>query len=217
MTHPYPWVKWYALLIFSGIILFQRAIREIDMASLQDQLLKAGLVDEKKAKKAKKDKRKQNKVAHKSKEQLVDETKLAAQQAKAEKAEKDRELNRQRQQEAEQKAFAAQVKQLIQVNKIDKGKADIGYNFEHAGKFKKIYVNAELQNLLSRGRLAIVAFSEADETVFEVVPVPVAEKIAQRDESSVILINNKEDTSTTITSEEEDWYADYEIPDDLMW
>jgi hypothetical protein len=31
------------------------------MASLQEQLLKAGLVDEKKAKKANKDKRKQNK------------------------------------------------------------------------------------------------------------------------------------------------------------
>ena len=186
------------------------------MASLQDQLLKAWLVDEKKAKKAKKDKRKQNKVAHKSKEQVVDEAKLAAQQTKAEKTEKDRELNRQRQQEAEQKAFAAQVKQLIQVNKIDKGKADIGYNFEHAGKFKKIYVNAELQNLLSRGRLAIVAFSEANETTFEVVPVPVAEKIAQRDESSVILLNDTEQASAS-TSEEDDWYADYEIPDDLMW
>ncbi len=43
------------------------------MASLQDQLLKAGLVDEDKAKKANKAKRKQAKVDRRSKEKTVDD------------------------------------------------------------------------------------------------------------------------------------------------
>ena len=43
------------------------------MSSLQDQMLKAGLVDTKKAKKVSKEKRKNTKVQHKSKEIVVDE------------------------------------------------------------------------------------------------------------------------------------------------
>ena len=46
--------------------------------SLQDQLLKAGLVDKKKASKAKKQKHKQSKVKQKNKIEAVDEAKVAA-------------------------------------------------------------------------------------------------------------------------------------------
>ena len=53
--------------------------------SLQDQLLKAGLVDQKKAKKVKQEKRKQAKQTPKG-QQLEDEIKLAARQAQAEKS-----------------------------------------------------------------------------------------------------------------------------------
>ncbi len=58
------------------------------MASLQEQLLKAGIADEKKAKKIKQEQRKAKK-ANKGKPQ-VDEGKLAAQRALAEKAERPR-------------------------------------------------------------------------------------------------------------------------------
>ena len=188
------------------------------MASLQDQLLKAGLVDEKKAKKANKDKRKQNKQAFKSKQPQLDENKIAAQKALQEKAEKDRELNRQQQEQANQKAIAAQIIQLIEVNKIDRRNGDIAYNFEHGGKFKKIYVTKKLQDLLSRGQLAIVSLDTGKEERFEIVAKPVADKVAQRDEKAIALLNTKTaDSSDAQTSEEDDWYADYEIPDDLMW
>ena len=185
------------------------------MASLQDQLLQAGLVNEKKAKQAKKEQRKKTKQAHKSKQAPIDENKAAAQQTLKDKAEKDRLLNLQQQEQANQKAIAAQVKQLVTLNKINRKDGDIAYNFEHGGKFKKIYVNKKMQDLLSRGQLAIISIDGPAETRFEVVVKPVAEKIAQRMQEAVILVSNTQ--TDTLSSEEEDWYADYEIPDDLMW
>ena len=187
------------------------------MASLQDQLLKAGLVDEKKAKKANKTKRKQEKVDRRSKEKTIDATKASAQQALTEKTKKDRELNRQQQNAAEQKAIAAQIIQLIKMNKIDRSKGEIAYNFTVGKKIKKIYVTAVLQNQLSLGRLAIVSLIEKNETHYEIVPVPVAEKIAQRNPECIVILNEKNSTDTKASSEEDDWYSDYEIPDDLMW
>lgn len=79
------------------------------MASLQDQLLKAGLIDTKKAKQAKKEKRKETNVARRSSEEVIDEVKQSAEQARLEKVERDRELNRQRDLELQQKAVAAQI------------------------------------------------------------------------------------------------------------
>ena len=183
------------------------------MASLQDQLLKAGLVDEKTAKKNKKEKRKQSRVANKSKQPQINASKEAAKQAQADKIQRDRELNRQKQQEAEEKAIAAQIKQLIEINSIDKGKGEIGYNFVDGKKIKKIYVTEKLQDQLSNGRLAIVKQDIAGEIQYQLVPAPVAEKISQRIADAVVLLNDK----PTNDVGEDDPYADYKIPDDLMW
>lgn len=178
------------------------------MPSLQDQLLKAGLADAKKAKQIKKEKRKQARQVPKG-QQAVDETKLAAKQSMAEKAERDRELNRQRQAEAEQRAIAAQIKQLIAVNKVSRGEGDVAYQFAHGKKVKKLYVTSLLQEQLSKGLLAIVEYEDS----YELVPAKVAEKISQRDAQRVLV---KNDASKEVI-DEDDPYADYQIPDDLMW
>ncbi len=178
------------------------------MASLQDQLLKAGLVDNKKAKQVGKDQRKQKKVAKKSSQPVLDETKLAVEQARADKAARDRALNAERNAQAQQKAILAQIKQLVETNKQSKGGGDIAYNFTFDKKIKKIYVNAEVQNHLVAGRLVIVGLDDT----FELVPRVVAEKIAERDASLVVQVQ-----AQAQTVDEDDPYADYQIPDDLMW
>ncbi len=179
------------------------------MSSLQDQLLKAGLVDAKKAKKNQKDKRKATKVQKKSKQEVVDENKLQAQKTREDKAARDRELNAERQAEAERKAILAQIKQLIKMNAQPKGHGDIAYNFTDGKQIKKLYVNAEIQRLLTRGRLAIVKQGEG----YELVPTPVADKIAERDDSFIVSLSEV----ASEVEDEEDPYADYQIPDDLMW
>ena len=64
--------------------------------SLQEQLMGAGLVDQKKAKAIGKEKRKKAKQTPKGHQQ-EDEVKLAAKQKLAEKAERDRAMNQERQ------------------------------------------------------------------------------------------------------------------------
>ncbi len=178
------------------------------MASLQDQLLKAGIVDPKKAKKIGKEKRKEAKSQPKGHER-VDETREQARRTLAEKVERDRELNRQQQALNEKKAIQAQIVQLIKMNRIDRAAGNTPYQFTDGKKIKKIHVTTQLQTELSRGRVAIARLGEA----YELVPAAAARKIMQRDESTVVLLN----TNVPLAVDEDDPYAAYQIPDDLMW
>jgi uncharacterized protein YaiL (DUF2058 family) len=180
------------------------------MASLQEQLLKAGMVDEKKAKKLKQEKRKQAKQPKGT--VVVNESKEAAKRALAEKAERDRELNRLRQAEADKKAIHAQIVQLITLNRIDRNKGEIAYQFTDGKKIKKVFVDSLLQTQLVKGIIALAKLNDG----YELVPAAIAEKIAQRD-PSVILVHNTMAASTAAAVEEDDPYAAYQIPDDLMW
>ena len=187
-------------------------IRVYLMASLQDQLLKAGLVDKNKANKAKKEKQKKVRAARGSGTSISNDASVAAQREQAKKTERDRELNLRKQKESSLKAVTAQIIQLVEMNRLDTDNGDIAYSFIFDNKVKKIYFGEELKNQLVGGRLAIVTIVKNNQRKFELVPAPVAEKIAQRDESCVVQLNEKVDTEG-----EDDTYADYKIPDDLMW
>lgn len=177
--------------------------------SLFDQLKKSGLIDEKKAKQVKKEKHQLTKQQKSKKSRPLSESKQRVQQAQAEKAAKDRKLNQERKKTKEQQAIAAQIKQLINMNRIDNTKGDIKFNFTDGNKVQRLYVTKELQDQLSLGSLAIIKVDEG----YELVPVGVAKKISQRDEARVIPVSNvhpKESASN-------DPYADFKVPDDLMW
>ena len=116
------------------------------MASLQDQLLKAGLIDKNKAQKAKKDRQKQANLVRKSGARTDNEVRVLAQQEHAKKLARDRDLNLEKQQESNQKAVAAQVKQLIELNKLDRDQGEIAYNFVYRNKVKNIGVTEEQKN-----------------------------------------------------------------------
>lgn len=178
--------------------------------ALQDQLLKAGLIDKNKANRAKSMKHKKMKHQRSNNQVIVDEAKLLAEKAIQEKSQRDRELNRQRNEKAQKKAIIAQIKQLIHVNKVSKGNGDdLAYNFEDNKNIKRVYVTQDTHDAIALGKLAIVKI----EGQYEIVPGPVADKIKLRDESYIILRND----ASQKDEESDDFYADYEIPDDLMW
>jgi uncharacterized protein YaiL (DUF2058 family) len=182
--------------------------------SLQDQLLKAGLADKKKAVKIKNEKRKKNKVNKKHKIIEVDENTQAAQEALEAKKAKDKALNAKAKQAADEKAVLAQIKQLIDVNKQPKNNGEVVCNFTDDNKIKRLFVSDVTNRHISQGKLAIVKSSDG----YEIVPTPVANKIAERDEQCVVYVASAEvQAENQATSEEDDWYADYEIPDDLSW
>ena len=178
------------------------------MASLQDQFLKAGLIDQKKVKQANQEKTKQKKIERRTGTQSVDEARLAALETQRKNAERARELNAQRDAAATQKAIRAQIVQMVQQNRQSKGGGDIAYNFTHDNKIKRIYVSAAVQAHLIAGRLVIVCQGETT----ELVPKVIADKIAERDAAIVVRVNK---TSTEIDAD--DPYAAFQIPDDLMW
>jgi len=178
------------------------------MSSLQDQLLKAGLVSKDKATKSKSAKRKQAKINRKHKIESVDEAKVEAERTMQDQAEKDRKLNQEKNAKAEEVAVIAQIKQLIQVNQQAFGKPQIAFNFSEDGKIKKLELSNEIHKHLTRGLLAIARFNGN----YSLVPKRVAEKIQQRSDHFIVALNLEIETV-----DEDDPYADYQIPDDLMW
>ncbi len=179
------------------------------MASLQDQLLKAGLVDSKKAKQVKQDKRKQAKQKPKG-QAVVNETAERARQALQEKAEKDRQANLARQKEADQKALKAQVKQIIETHRIRRDDGDVHYQFVDDTKIKKIYVTQKVYDQLVRGQVGIARLGDS----YELIPRVIADKIIQRDAGAMVKMPEK---AVDEQAAADDPYADYPIPDDLMW
>ena len=176
--------------------------------SFGDQFLKAGLVNKTQLNKANKSKSKQQKQKNKQKIEVVDEAAVAAKKSAAEQAERDRELNRQQKEEHERKAVQAQVRQLIELNRVPRDDGEVGYNFQDGSVVRKIFVAAEIHDKLGRGLLAVARFDDG----YEVIPSVVAEKIMQRDESCIV-----SNEVIQLESGEDDPYADYQVPDDLMW
>ncbi|PMH46548.1 hypothetical protein BCU68_00415 [Vibrio sp. 10N.286.49.B3] len=169
--------------------------------TLQEQMLKAGLVNEKKLKKVKKGAKKSRVQAREAKE--------AAEANKIAQQERDKELNQKLKDEQFQKEIKAQIKQLIEMNKIDSNSGDIKYNFTDGTLVKSFYVDDMTQKQLANGVLSIAYHGEG----YAVIPTVVAEKIALRDESMIVETKQRQED----TLEEDDPYKDFVVPDDLMW
>lgn len=178
--------------------------------SLIDQLKNAGLVNKAKASKAKQEQYKKNKKkSRKGTAEHLDETKRLAQKAQAEKVERDRKINLQNKEEAEKKAIAAQIIQLIETNRLTDRDGEIVYNFTDDNVIKRLFVSDKVYQHLMAGKLCIAKLADN----YELVPTAIAEKIKQRD--AMCIIQNEKPIEPL--EDEDDPYADYKIPDDLIW
>ncbi|MCK5902111.1 MAG: DUF2058 domain-containing protein [Cocleimonas sp.] len=181
--------------------------------SLQDQLLGAGLSNKQKAKKINTAKKKAVKKSRKENTTLENKATLLAEQARAAQRLKSQTLNAKHQQAVEQKAIAAQICQIIEMNSIEKlkGKQEQPYQFTDENKIKTLYVSVKNHDLISRGSLAIAKLEQD----YHLIPKQAAHKISERDSHCIVLLNDplqQQDTNV-----DDDPYADYKIPDDLMW
>jgi len=175
--------------------------------TLQEQMLKAGLVTSKKMAKV-------QRTAKKSRVQAR-EAREAVEVNKQAQIERDKELSEQQKQAALAKEYKAQIKQLIEMNRIVVTKGDIGFNFTDNNLIKKIYVDKTTQAQLINGRLAIARLvaDAVRDSEYAIIPAIVAEKISQRDASYIVLSSEL----TQEAKDEDDPYADFVVPDDLMW
>lgn len=151
---------------------------------LQEQLLKAGLASKKQAKKAEHEKRISRKQNDGNSPAAVSNQ---AREEQAAKERRNRELNLQRAEETRRREQKAQVKQLIETNRLPQDGRGEPYHFAEQNKIKRIFVSEEMADQLSRGQLAIVKLGPG----YEVVPAKAARQIASRDREAVVVFHEK--------------------------
>lgn len=176
--------------------------------SLQDQLLKSGLANKKQAVKARKAKNSKEKLKRTG-NQVDDEIERAARQAEESKRDRDRELNKVRTEQAQQRAIAAQVRQLVEMNDLRRP-GDTEFKFTEQELIKTISISDQHRRDLINGVLALVKREQR----YAIVVRAVAEKIALRDPDCVVVLNNRDEADE---EDVDDLYADYKVPDDLLW
>lgn len=202
--------------------------------SLRDQLVEAGLATASQAKKAEKQKRTEGQAHRKksadavtkaggnkkkgdrpsAKAKPLSEAAKKARQAQSDKAKRDRELAQERNSKAAAKAVRAQIKQLVTQNDVrEKGSRedDVPYNFLHGKKIKRIHVPPKQQEMLSKGQLAIIN----NDGRYHLVSKEIAAKIAERDPKWVIAAHDP--AAAKPAEEMDDFYKDFQVPDDLDW
>jgi uncharacterized protein len=185
--------------------------------SLQEQLLKAGLVTEQQVKKAEQQQRQhqhQKQKQHPKAQQVTreqEERKQALAREQAAKMARDQELNRQRQEKAARKAMLAEIRRLIEQHRLPRLEdSEEFFNFVHGKKIHRMAVDAERRNKLKSGALKIVRYAPG----YAVVTPDIATRIAERDATLVVDLDQP---ASAATSAEDDPYKDFVVPDDLMW
>ena len=174
--------------------------------ALQAQLLKAGLVDNKKAKKLSKQ------AVHEQRTGQSDEAELKAKiaQDQQEKLEKDQALDLEKKRLLQGKELKAAIIQMINQHKIRDIDGEVSYQFIDERKKKKIYLNQQIYNALVSGSLVVAKESDS----YAILPKALADRINDKMEGFIIVNNSEKNEQIT---DEEDPYAAYVIPDDLMW
>lgn len=180
--------------------------------SLRDQLFAAGLINEKQAKQAGKHQGQQRREQAKNPAAAAaEQQRIAAHQAaEAAKAARDAELNRIAQEKLKQKEMRAQIKQLVEQNRLPMPEGEDYYNFIDGKKIRRIPVNPALRARFGKGEIAIV---RADGR-YHIVPAAIAERVRERDPHSVVA---KPEAVESKPVDDNDPYKDFVVPDDLMW
>jgi uncharacterized protein YaiL (DUF2058 family) len=177
--------------------------------SLRDQLLQAGLVSSKQARQADLQKRQQAKQqapVPKAQRQLASQKVPLSQ---AGKVAHDRELNRRRQEQREREARLAEIRQLVEQNRLPPVQGEDYFNFIHRNKVRRIAVDSALRERITTGAVFIVRYGK----FYALVLPDVAARVRERDADSVVSLASSQDDR----SAEEDPYKDFVVPDDLIW
>jgi uncharacterized protein len=176
--------------------------------SLRDQLIQAGLGTKKQAKETAQPKR----PAPRNQPPPISPEKLAANKALAAKNARDQELNRRQQEKAAAKARRAEVRQLIEQNRLPPVQSDEYYNFADGTRLARLAVTPALREQLMKGTVVIVRY----EGHYAVVPEAAVARIRERDEHAIVT-HEAAPASAPASADTEDPYKDFVVPDDLVW
>lgn len=178
---------------------------------LQEQLLKAGLVKKSKVSEAA---REQQKARHGKGPAKPSDIALEAERARIDKVERDRALERERKSQARLAELRAQARQIINDKQVP-GAGDSEYRFDADGAIRSVLVNDDQRRQLSSGALVIVRTGER----YALLPRAAGAKVRERDAGMIVLDHGVDAGTgqTDASSEDDAYYAQFQVPDDLVW
>lgn len=175
---------------------------------LQEQLLKAGLVNKAKAAQVVREQAKK----HKGKGPVAPSAEqVEAQRLQADKAERDRTLAAERNAQVRANEVRAQVRQIVEAHKV-KREGEIAYRFTDGDKIRDVLVNEALRAQLASGTLVIVRHDQG----YELLPRVAADKVVERDAAMIVLDHGRAEARSGNDADDE-YYRQFEVPDDLIW
>lgn len=169
---------------------------------LQEQLLKAGLA-----------KKQQVDAAARAQQRQRDGKQAQAatvdgRQLQAEKAERDRALAAERKAQVEAQERRSQIAQLIEQHALVP-RGEEPYRFEHAGAIRSIHIDAAGRRQLAAGALVIAC----SEQRYVLLPAAIGDRIVER--GGELAVDHR--GSSSGEAEMDPHYAQFVVPDDLVW
>jgi len=205
--------------------------------SLRDQLLAAGLGTKSQAKHARED---QHRNRHQQQHQQGKGQRPAAGAAAGRppapvrnvdpaKLARDQALEHKKRDKAERKARAAQIRQIVEQHALPRiAETEDFYNFVHEGRIARVGVDPARRVALIGGMLAIVR----SHGQYLVVPAEIADRVREREPRAVVHAGTEasgaagagatdpgatDPGATDQVAAEDDPYAQFKVPDDLVW
>lgn len=163
--------------------------------SLREQMLRAGFKEspndnKKRPRKTSKKKSSQQQTGPSSLERAnIEKRKLEAEQI------------------ADRKRVKAEIKTLIEADKIDDAKGEIAHSYVIGKRIKQMFVSETVREQLLAGTAVITRLNGAT----YVIPALTGEKVCELNPDWVVV------TPSTDASSDDDDYADFQVPDDLTW
>ena len=175
---------------------------------LQEQLLKAGLVKKHQVAEAVREQARQLHSKTPAAPSVVQED---TQRMQAERVERDRALSTERNAQTRAHELRAQVRQIIDSHKV-KREGEIAYGFSDDGKIRNVLVNEALRAQLAKGALVIVRHDQG----YELLPRAAAQMVVERDGAAIVLDHGRSAAGGD-QGEDDEYYKQFAVPDDLTW
>ena len=176
---------------------------------LQEQLLKAGLVKKSKVAQVAHE---QTKARHGKAPPAPSAEQLEVERLRAERTERDRALAAERNAQARISEQRAQARQIIQTQQIAR-EGEIEYRFTDGSAVRTILVNTTQRTQLANGSLVIARLGDG----YALLPRAAAQKVQERDANLIVLDHAGSKLAKPDASEEDAYYDQFKVPDDLVW
>ena len=176
---------------------------------LQEQLLKAGLAKKSKVAEAA---RAQEKARHGKGPAESAEIQREAERVRLEKMERDRALAADQKAKARANELMAQARQIIQDKKLPRA-GESEYRFTADGAIRTLLIDAEQRKQLASGAIVVARLGDR----YELLPRRAGDQVRERAPDLIVLDHGQPGGAPATSDEDDAYYAQFKVPDDLVW